>query len=276
MSRRDQATLTSAYMPELDRTLGLNISDTLSSFKFSSDPNDALDLTTLLGLKDTYNEDSPSHMGDDYVPSGEAQDFFGDEDFDASGGFDDAGSAGGSDDGEGFGEGVGMARPGDNYAPFDPRRQGSELVMALVGGGEEEGMFDYFDKGFGKSWAGAEHWKLRKVSRKDATVATTRTTKATKAPFTIDFASPATASTSSKTLFAPAPRSTLTLTSSGKSKRSGKKSVGDSRKRQEEWLLPDDMHFSSRQLLRLFLKPKFALRMRKNARQQITGESLSA
>lgn len=63
-----------------------------------------------------------------------------------------------------------MAAPGDVHAPFDPRRQGGELVMALAGTADEDGMFDYFDKGFGKNWAGAEHWKLRKVSRKGASI----------------------------------------------------------------------------------------------------------
>lgn len=158
--------------------MGLEISDTLSSFRFSSDPNNMPDFATLVGLRDNYGHDGPSNTHDDYVPTGEAQDFFGDENFDVGvgGGFDDGASAGGYDDEQGgYGEaaagysgagGVGMAAPGDVFAPFDPRRQGGELVMALVGGGEEEGMFDYFDKGFGKSWAGAEHWKLRKVSRK--------------------------------------------------------------------------------------------------------------
>jgi condensin complex subunit 2 len=166
-------------MPTLDKTMTLEISDTLSSFRFSSDPNSMPGFTTLVGLKDTYADDGPSMTMDDYAPTGEAHDFFGGEDYDMGAGpgaFDDGASVGGYDDAaEGFAEGpyagpsggVGMAAPGDVHAPFDPRRQGTELVMALVGGGgEEEGMFDYFDKGFGKSWAGAEHWKLRKVSRK--------------------------------------------------------------------------------------------------------------
>ena len=170
-------TLIIAYMPTLDKTMTLEISDTLSSFRFSSDPGSIPDFASLVGLKDSYADEGTPVPHDDYGHSGQAQDFFGGEDFDVGGGgFDDGASVGGYDDaGEGYTEGyaagpsggVGMAAPGDVHAPFDPRRQGSELVMALVGGGgEDEGMFDYFDKGFGKSWAGAEHWKLRKVSRK--------------------------------------------------------------------------------------------------------------
>ena len=87
----------------------------------------------------------------------------------------------------------------------------------------------------------------------------TKATKATKTPFQIDFLNPS-AAQSSKSLFAPAPNSSLTLASSSKlSRRSSRKN--DVKGRREEWLLPDDMHFSSRQLLRLFLKPKFSVRL---------------
>ena len=40
----------------------------------------------------------------------------------------------------------------------------------------------------------------------------------------------------------------------------GKKNKKAADKREEK-LLPDDMHFSSRQLLSLFLKPRFTVRM---------------
>lgn len=131
------------------------------------------DFSTLVGLRDSF-DDEPRPMADfegTPPPSGEAQDFFGDEDFDIGGpaGYDDAGSIGGDEEavaGEHSRGAVGMVAPGDSHAPFDPRRQGGELVMALVGGPEEEEMFDYFDRGLGKAWAGAEHWKLKKVSRK--------------------------------------------------------------------------------------------------------------
>ena len=133
------------------------------------------DFSSIVGLKDPYSNDDIHHpvldLDDGPVHTGEAQDFFGDEDFDVggAGGFDDAPSMAGDEDGpaEQYRGGVGMVAPGDSHGPFDPRRQGhGELVMALAGGEDEEGMFDYFDRGLGKSWAGAEHWKLRKVSRK--------------------------------------------------------------------------------------------------------------
>ncbi|WVQ84851.1 hypothetical protein IAT38_007008 [Cryptococcus sp. DSM 104549] len=269
------------FIPSVDAVKSLAISDTLSSFRFSSDPADTPDFSTILGLRDSFQDDDDGGFQhdayDDYptdfpAGSGEAHDFFGDENFDAApmgGGFDDDMSMAGDDveAGErygGAGGSLAMAGPGERLGPFDPRRQGGgELVMAFGGGGDDdEGMFDYFDKGMGKAWAGAEHWKLRKVSRKDATVPTgTKTTKAAKAAFTIDFASPSTAATSSKTLFAPATRTSIALPATRGTSKSAKKAA----KRKEEWLLPDDMHFSSQQLLRLFLKPKFSLRVRRTA-----------
>lgn len=270
------------------------------------------DFSTLMGLKDSWDDEEvfggfggtgagPS------VPTGEEQDFFGGEDFDTGigaagqGGFDDAMSMAGDDDNGDFaadgpsaqthyGGALGMGTNGESFAPFDPRRQGGELVMAMSGGdGDDgEGMFDYFDKGLGgKGWAGAEHWKLRKVTRKgeyslffvlrssmgstssrsDVSGANSSTApkaaRTAKAPFSIDFTSDAAAQTT-KALFAPATKSNIMLpaaipTKSSSSKRKRTREPEAPIKRKDEWLLPDDMHFSSRQLLRLFLKPKFAV-----------------
>ena len=133
------------------------------------------DITDLLGLKDSWEKAESQSRENTLGPSGtgEVQDFFGDDNFEAPtyGGdaFDDAASIEGDfEEGGGAygGGGLGMVAPGERHGPFDPRRNGGELVMALVGGNDGEGMFDYFDKGFGKAWAGAEHWKLTKVSRK--------------------------------------------------------------------------------------------------------------
>jgi len=141
-----------------------------------------------MGLTSSSTEETIRPRGESETP-GEAVDFFGDEDFGGpsyptyggGGDFDDAASMAGDDqDGNMLGQygltnagnhtgGVGMIQNGEGHGPFDPRRTGQQdLVMALVGGtGEDEGMFDYFDKGLaGKGWAGVEHWKLRKVSRK--------------------------------------------------------------------------------------------------------------
>jgi condensin complex subunit 2 len=159
----------------MKRIQTLNISDTLASFKFSSDPNAMPDFTTLLGLKDTFDDSAtPAPEGLSIIQEDE-EDFFGGEDYDTGapmpGGFDDMSNPADDQDGAFAGPSsaaygcVGAAGPGE-HMPFDGRRQGGELVMALMGDGDGDGMFDYFDKGFAQNWAGAEHWKLRKVTRK--------------------------------------------------------------------------------------------------------------
>jgi len=133
------------------------------------------DFTTLLGLKDTFDDSAtPAPEGLSVIQEDE-EDFFGGEDYDTGapmpGGFDDMSNPADDQDGGFAGPssaaygGVGSAGPGE-HMPFDGRRQGGELVMALMGDGDGDGMFDYFDKGFAQNWAGAEHWKLRKVTRK--------------------------------------------------------------------------------------------------------------
>ncbi|ODN82310.1 hypothetical protein L202_02588 [Cryptococcus amylolentus CBS 6039] len=277
------------FIPSVDALEDLKISNTLSSFHFSSDPDSAPDFTTLLGLNDTFQDDeppfqdepNPAYDGDEIpmapmdVGGEEEHDFFGFDDYNAGGGGgeggfdDDTSMMGDADAAERHGRAInpqpaslGLAGQGDHLGPFDPRtRQARDELVVGLREGDEDGMFDYFDQGFGgKSWAGAEHWKLRKVSRKDPTApsANAKTTRAAKAPFTIDFSSPATTATSTKTLFAPGTKASLNLPSSSRSK--GKNAA----KRKEEYLLPDDMHFSSHQLLRLFLKPKFFLRVRRS------------
>jgi condensin complex subunit 2 len=75
-------------------------------------------------------------------------------------------------------------------------------------------------------------------------------------PFKIDFLTPSTRSQKelAKEIFAPA-KTSASITLPQLSKKRGKKG----REKRSEQTLPDDMHFSSRQLVTLFLKPKFAV-----------------
>ena len=80
-----------------------------------------------------------------------------------------------------------------------------------------------------------------------------------KEPFKIDFFTRSTKSQKeiAKELFAPVGKGgSITLPHFSKSKRGRK---GKERELRSENTLPDDMHFSSRQLVTLFLKPKFAV-----------------
>ncbi|BEI87204.1 hypothetical protein CcaverHIS002_0705500 [Cutaneotrichosporon cavernicola] len=235
------------FIPTAERAEGLTISETLGAFRFASNPEDMPDLATLTGLNSFGDEREDSAPLEEVGETGNVHDFFGDEDYDAPAGYD-----GDNDDGE-------PLDLEDVSAPSAPQGR-QDLFMTLVDGDDDAGMFDYFDRGMSKGWAGAEHWKLRKVARKDPVPATaTKEKKATKEPFKIDFGADGEMST--KELFVRGARSTIALPARKTKKRA-----------RDEFLLPEDMHFSSRQLLRLFLKPKFALRRRATPSASQDGE----
>ena len=98
-----------------------------------------------------------------------------------------------------------------------------------------------------------------------ATGATAARQRKEKLPFVIDFEGPSTVTT--KKLFEPGTKTATTLPAPKVKKRKVTKGTKRGKRVKEEeeveerneHLLPDDMHFSSRQLLRLFLKPKFTV-----------------
>ncbi|KAF9526118.1 condensin complex subunit 2/barren [Crepidotus variabilis] len=270
------------FMPDLASLEDLEIAPSLASFSFtkSSLPFDDtmfVDNThsnlANLNMDDddegTFNFDSNFDAG---PMSGDGnagpEDFFVgpdavNEDFgmDFGGGDDndnhsDAGSMGGSA-GQ-MGEGGGAPGP---FVPFDPRRMPNDrdLVLAMADG--EGGALDYFDQNVMKNWAGPEHWKLRRVIRKTGTDETkdTKTKRTKKEAVKIDFTTPREKELKQITaeLFAGVTKGAgINLPSTKKGKKKGGKEKKDDHR------LPDDMHFSSKQLVTLFLKPKFFLKMR--------------
>jgi condensin complex subunit 2 len=74
----------------------------------------------------------------------------------------------------------------------------------------------------------------------------------------IDFETPS--EITAKKLFVPATKAALTLPAAKAAlatRKKGGKNVKSVKK--NDYLLPNDMHFSSMQLLRLFMKPKFTV-----------------
>ena len=126
---------------------------------------------------------------------------------------------------------------------FDPDKSRYGVTLRHGDDDEQENILNYFDKALQKNWAGPEHWKIRKV--KDAAKAANTSTakRKEKEPFEIDFLAPMTQALADA-LYTPA---------SSNSSISLPRSQWKSKTRN---LLPDDKHFNSRQLLRLFLKPK--------------------
>ena len=115
---------------------------------------------------------------------------------------------------------------------------------------DHEGILSYFDSSSLKNWAGPEHWKIRKFRDANSTTTNFQAKRREKDPFEIDFSSPLDQCLA-ETLYAPA---------SSTSSISLPKAQWASKSRN---LLPDDKRFNSRELLRLFLKPRARLTSRK-------------
>ncbi|KAJ8069805.1 hypothetical protein OCU04_000221 [Sclerotinia nivalis] len=134
---------------------------------------------------------------------------------------------------------------------FDPET--GEYVISLDRGSKTEGGHDdilsYFDEALQKNWAGPEHWRIRKI--KDVNKPAVTKIRKEKEPFEIDFMSPLSASLAETIYTHAATNATISLP-----KKDWKSKTRN--------LLPDDKHFNSKQLLRLFLKPKARMGSRKS------------
>ncbi|KAJ7050519.1 condensin complex subunit 2/barren [Mycena amicta] len=274
----DLSELRRDFIPDLSVLDDKEISHSLADFSFSKPfvPED-----TTLFQDNTQHFDPIDEDDDDVGPADNRMDVDGEgpppvEDFFTAddGPHDDFGGdmMGGDDfggehasNGSGLSAEHGPSRPA-GMVPFDPRRPPNELVMAMTDGDGEGGMMDYFDKNFSKNWAGPEHWKMRRVvvRKPEASDAKqgAKPRREKKDPFKLDFTTPAEKSLKelTKELFAPVTKGAgINLPGTGPTARKSKKK---GKEKKDDHSLPDDMHFSSRQLVSLFLKPKFRLKMR--------------
>jgi len=142
-------------------------------------------------------------------------------------------------------ENADQGQDGDvDVGDFDP--QSNQYAVSLhhkrIERGHED-ILSYFDNALQKNWAGPEHWRIRRIKDVHKISASAPSKRKEKEPFEIDFASPLD-SALAEIIYSPATsNSAISLP----------KSQWKSKTRN---LLPDDKHFNSRQLLRLFLKPK--------------------
>lgn len=147
---------------------------------------------------------------------------------------------------------VGDGEDGMGTDTFDPAT--GEYVVSMDRSSKTDAGHDdilsYFDEALQKNWAGPEHWRIRKIKEIDKPASATKTRKE-KEPFEIDFLSTLNPSLA-ETIYTPA---------SSNSVISLPKKDWKSKTRN---LLPDDKHFNSKQLLRLFLKPKARMGSRKS------------
>ena len=142
------------------------------------------------------------------------------------------------------GIGEGQAEKSVGVGDFDPNN--NQYAVSLhhknMEGGHED-ILSYFDNALQKNWAGPEHWRIRRIKDLNKSSAQTQSKRKEKEPFKIDFASP----------LSPALAEMLYTPAVSNAAISLPKIQWKSKTRN---LLPDDKHFNSRQLLRLFLKPK--------------------
>ncbi|KAL2350673.1 condensin complex component cnd2 [Cryomyces antarcticus] len=266
----DLGSLATRFFPDLSRLDEQDICPSLKTFDLG-DPSGSLDLPFLKAPEDWKQDDeSPGAEGEGdrsgiFLDEDNAMGFDDDDDDDGNlGGFDlppetgfgeggeawareaaiepqvrvrNAGPSHGEEDEGGIDEGeAGAFEPGDKL-----------YAVSLNQGKEDDhsNILNYFDQALSKNWAGPEHWKIKRI--KDASKPTAAPAKRKeKESFEIDFAAPMSQSLADA-LYTPA---------TSKSAISLPKVQWKSKTRN---LLPDDKHFNSRQLLRLFLKPKARL-----------------
>ncbi len=265
----DIAALAAKFFPDLAQLDDQDICPSLKNYHLG-DPEGTLDIP-FLKAPDDWRQDKEKDSNENqgigdksgiYLDNDNAAGF--DDEDGMLGGFDIPADTGFGEGGEawardaaiepqmrvhngGFTEGVmnGEDDPaGMGVESFDPEQNqcGVSLNHNRTEGGHED-ILSYFDNALKKNWAGPEHWRIRKI--KDITKAATPapTKRKEKEPFEIDFASPLDPSLA-ELIYTPA---------SSNSAISLPKTQWKSKTRN---LLPDDKHFNSRHLLRLFLKPK--------------------
>ncbi|KAL8731743.1 MAG: hypothetical protein Q9166_003190 [cf. Caloplaca sp. 2 TL-2023] len=262
----DLNALASSFFPDLSQLDGHDICPSMKTFDLG-DPSGSLDIPFLKASEDWRQE--KTDMRDDGPPLADQTGIVLDEDNAAGfgdddgllGGLDLAGDAGFGGGGEAWAknaaiepqtrihDGVYEERDGKNeegveVGGFDPK--GNIYGVALHHRKDEvdhEDIMSYFDNALRKNWAGPEHWRIRRLKGTNKPAGSAPAKRKEKEPFEIDFLSPLSASLAESIYTPAASNSAISLP----------KAQWRSKTRN---LLPDDKHFNSRQLLRLFLKPK--------------------
>lgn len=261
----DVGPLASKFFPDLERLETQDICPSLKNFDLG-DPSGSLDIP-LLKAPEEWRHDKGHEDG---RPPNEASGIMLDDD-NAVGFDDDDGSLAGFDlsDDAGFGGG---GEAWAREAALEPKlkvhrvsldgeeaQDGEDLdddayaiSLSQPGSRDHENILSYFDNALQKNWAGPEHWKIRRIKENAATNAANAAPKQRKEkePFEIDFSAPLNPAVA-ELIYTPASSNSAISLPKTQWKTKGRN------------LLPDDKHFNSRQLLRLFLKPKARMGSRK-------------
>jgi condensin complex subunit 2 len=138
---------------------------------------------------------------------------------------------------------------GGEVGTFDTDSNAYGVTLQHREQNDHENILNYFDTALHKNWAGPEHWKIARIKEANKPAAPQRVRKEKEA-FEIDFAAPMTGELASMLYTKAASNAAISLP-----KREWRSKTRN--------LLPDDKHFNSKDLLKLFLKPKAKLGARK-------------
>lgn len=143
---------------------------------------------------------------------------------------------------------------GGEVGAFDTEARSFGVTLQHRPENDQENILNYFDSALAKNWAGPEHWKIARVKEAARASATPARVRKEKEPFEIDFAAPMSAELAG--LLYTRAKDNAAICMPKKERRSATRH-----------LLPDDKHFNSKDLLKLFLKPKAKLGARKNSQK---------
>ncbi|KAL1842282.1 hypothetical protein VTJ49DRAFT_5667 [Mycothermus thermophilus] len=262
----DVAGLGARFFPDLNILDSLDVCPSLKTFDLG-DPSGSLDIPFLRAPEEWKEKTpGPGGVGDKSGMFIDDENPLGFDDDDGLGAFDLGADAG-------FGEGgEAWAREAALEPQMMVRRYDGDLAMGDDAGADGEGnsadlldgpgvgefaismrhaqqpdrlhedILSYFDQALQKNWTSAEHWRIRKIKDVNKPTEPAKQRKE-KQPFEIDFAAP----------LDPVIADLLYTQASSNSAISMPKKDWKSKSRN---LLPDDKHFSSKQLLSLFLKPR--------------------
>ena len=261
------AALGAKYFPDLSILDSLDVCPSLKTFDLG-DPSGSLDIP-FLKVPDDWRHDQEKEKTPGLGSLGNKSAMFiddenpdGFDDDDGLGTFDMGADVGFGEGGEawakeaalephamrvydaGLGDGTEGDGEGDGADLMDAGTGEYVVAMSQPRSAEKihEDILSYFDRALQKNWTSAEHWRIRKIKDVNKPNEPTRQRKE-KQPFEIDFVSPLDKALA-EIIYTKA-SSNATISMPKKDWKSKTKN-----------LLPDDKHFSSKQLLSLFLKPK--------------------
>lgn len=254
----DIAPLANRFFPDLDRLGEQDICPSLKNLDLG-DPSGSLDIPFLKAPEDWRHDKSNEEGHNANDASGimlDDDNAVGFDDDDATlAGFDLSGDTGFGDGGEAWARDAALEpmlkvrvdRDGDDNNEEDIDNDDAYVVSLSHQSGhrDHENILSYFDNALQKNWAGPEHWKIRRIKENTAASTTNAGPKQRKEkePFEIDFSAPLEPAVA-ESIYTPAASNSAISLPKTQWKTKGRN------------LLPDDKHFNSRQLLRLFLKPK--------------------